>query len=169
MINTRAPDGANKLKAFVIDVKVGTVTGSIGVCSRQAPTVTRANGNVRGAAYLAWPQLERVGFSIERESQLPAPCPPGTTCTLGPDLIGCWCWLCGIVRRQRLVPCLTNLAVSTALQPHPAHCFAASNTPRVLSRNQSLFSDLNSKSLKSFDTGTSLIPCHVHCSEKSNY
>ena len=110
MMNTRAPDGANKLKAFVIDVKVGTVTGSIGVCSRQAPTVTRANGNVRGAAYLAWPQLERVGFSIERESQLPAPCPPGTTCTLGPDLIGCWCWLCGIVRRQRLVPCLANQA-----------------------------------------------------------
>ena len=56
------------LKGFAMDMKVGTVTVSIGVCSRQAPTVTRANGNVRGAAYLAsWPQLQRVAFSSSRE------------------------------------------------------------------------------------------------------
>ena len=56
------------LKGFAMDMNVGTVTVSIGVCSRQAPTVTRANGNVRGAAYLASPQLQRVAFSSSRES-----------------------------------------------------------------------------------------------------
>ena len=58
------------LKGFPMYMKVGIVTGSIGVCSRQARRVTRANGNVRGAAYLAsWPQLQRVAFSSSRERE----------------------------------------------------------------------------------------------------
>ena len=65
-----------------MDMKVGTVTVSIGVCSRQAPTVTRANGNVRGAAYLASPQLQRVAFSssTERVDLVPACSSPPTRC-----------------------------------------------------------------------------------------
>ena len=119
--------GPSPLKGFAIDVKAGIVTGGIGVCSRQAPTVTRANGNVRGAAYLASPQLRCFSSSREWISCQLAASPPtrcwdnlhfearrGFEWLLVPGL------LCGIVRRQRLVPCLANLAVSTALQPHPA-------------------------------------------------
>ena len=79
-----------------MDIKAGIVTGSIGVCSRQAPTVTRANGNVRGAAYLASPQLQCFSSSREWIScQLASP-GAGTTCTLRPDggLSGCWCRGC---------------------------------------------------------------------------
>ena len=134
------------LKGFPMYMKVGIVTGSIGVCSRQARRVTRANGNVRGAAYLAsWPQLQRVAFSSSREREwisckLAAPrplSPAGTTCTLRPDgvLNGCWCWRCAALCAAKdwsLVwqtwlslssPTLLLLANQPSLLSSMLHCF----------------------------------------------
>ena len=143
------------LKGFPMYMKVGIVTGSIGVCSRQARRVTRANGNVRGAAYLAsWPQLQRVAFSSSREREwisckLAAPrplSPAGTTCTLRPDGVLNGCWWCAV--RHCAPPktgplsgkpgCLSPAPPCSCLLtnlPSCRVCFTALNTPHVLSRN----------------------------------
>ena len=123
-----------------MDIKAGIVTGSIGVCSRQAPTVTRANGNVRGAAYLASPQLQCFSSSREWIScQLAAPPPTRCWDNLHFEARRGFEWLlvpgllCGIVRRQRLVPCLANLAGNWLSRRLSSPTLLLAPKPRLLS------------------------------------